>query len=137
MPGRLAGLAGQLGAAAVQSTGQLLEPVLGQAEAVGAEGVGLDGVRAGLDVLAVDRRDELGPGQDELVQAGALRDAARVEQRAHGAVEQERPAPQPDPEAFALGQDARRGRLGPGSRRRSRRTGWRGATCRWLAWMQA
>ena len=135
MPDGLAGLAGELGGLAVEPAGQLLEAVFGQPEAVRAEGVRLDRVGAGLDVLAVDRRDELRPGQDQFVEAGALRDAARVEERAHRAVEQQRPAPQPDPEPLALGQraGAAAGR-GPSPARGEQAR--RETTSRWLAWLK-
>ena len=113
-PGGLASLACQLGAAAVQSPGQLLQPVFGQTEAVGAEGIRLDRIGACFNVLAVDRRDDLRLGQHEFVEAGSLGNPARVEERAHRAVEQERPAPEQEAEPLALGQGSRSGR--PGAR---------------------
>ena len=67
--GHVAGLAGDLGAAPRQPAGLVGETVGGEADAVGAERRGLDQVGAGREVLAVDRADQLGPRQDELVEA--------------------------------------------------------------------
>ena len=102
--GDVSRFAGELRRAAVHLSGQLLQPELGETEAIGAEGVGLDGVGAGLEVLAVDSGDDLGVGQDDLVEAGSLGNAAAVEQRAHCPVEQQRPASQLHAEALAFGQ---------------------------------
>ena len=48
--------AGQPGGLEVELVGELLHAVVGQGDRVGVEGVGLDDVGAGLEVLAVDRR---------------------------------------------------------------------------------
>ena len=106
--GDVAGFAGQLSAAPVHPPGQLLEAELGEAEAVRTESVRLDRIGPRLEVLAVDLEDDLGVGQHDLVEAGPLGDAAAVQQRAHRAVEEQRPAPQLHAEALAFGQ-------GPGS----------------------
>ena len=87
--GDLAGLAGQLRGAPVDEGRALGQSERREADAVGAEGVRLDDVGAGRDVLAMDGRHELRAAQHELVERGALRHAAAEEQRAHGAVEQQ------------------------------------------------
>ena len=58
----------------------------GQALPVGAEGVGLQDLRAGLDVLLVDLADQVGRREVQLVEAAVDEDAARVEHGAHGAI---------------------------------------------------
>ena len=114
----VAGLAGDLGCPAIQATrlGGQAERV--QAQPVGPEREGLDEVRAGVEVLAVDRPDEVRAGRRQLVQAGALRDAAREQQRAHAAVRQERAIGEAGSEAGAgLAHDAdslAEGTAGPG-----------------------
>ena len=50
----------------------------GQARAVGAEGIGLQNLRAGLDVLLVDLADQVGRREVQLVEAAVDEDAARV-----------------------------------------------------------
>ena len=124
-PGDLASLPGKLGAPPAQSTGQLLQSVFGQAEAVRPECVRLDCVRACFDVLAVDRRDDLGLGQDELVEAGSLGDPSRVQKRAHCSVEQHGTTPEPDSEPLALGQGSRRSRPGARTGARGEQAGQR------------
>ena len=125
LAGSLPSLARQLGAPAAQSTGQLLQSVFGQAEAVRPECVRLDCVRACFDVLAVDRRDDLGLGQDELVEAGSLGDPSRVQKRAHCSVEQHGTTPEPDSEPLALGQGSRRSRPGARTGARGEQAGQR------------
>src|SRR5690606_2727045 len=66
------------------------EAVARQRQPVGAEGVGLDHVGAGLDVVAVHAAYQLRLRQAELVVAAVEEHAALVEQGAHGPVEQER-----------------------------------------------
>lgn len=61
------GAAGQARRLEVELVGQRLEAVVGQRDGVGVEGVGLDQVGAGLEVLAVDRLDDRGLGQGEQV----------------------------------------------------------------------
>jgi len=51
-----------------------------------AEGVGLDDVRARLEVLLVDGADERRVGEVQLVEAAVHEHAAGVQHRAHGAV---------------------------------------------------
>ena len=80
----------------------------GEAERVEAEPVGpererLDQLRAGVEVLAVDRPDEIRAGRGELVEARALGDAAREQQRAHAAVREQRACGEARGEAFARG----------------------------------
>ena len=86
----VAGLAGDLGGAAVQATRLGGEAEAIQAQPVGPERQGLDEVCARVQVLAVDRPDEIRSGRGQLVQAGALRDAAGEQERAHPAVGEER-----------------------------------------------
>ena len=105
--GRLACLAGELGGPRLNRPASFSSPYSARRNRFAPNVFVSIGVGAGLDVLAVDRRDEVRPAQDELVQAGPLGHAAREEQRSHRAVEQHRPAAQPDPEAFALGQERR------------------------------
>ena len=51
---------------------------------------GLDQVGAGVEVLAVEGPDQVRARGRELVEAGALGDAAREQQRAHAAVREQR-----------------------------------------------
>ena len=96
LAGHVARLARELGRAAIEQRG-----AVGQAEC-GArrkrlapkELVSID-VRAGRDVLAVDRADQVRPRLDQLVERRPLGHAAAEEQRAHGAVEQQRRTRQP------------------------------------------
>ena len=60
---------------------------------------GLDQLGAGLEVLAVGGADQLRLADDELLEAGALGHAAAEQERAHPAVDQERPRREPAPEA--------------------------------------
>ena len=57
--------AGQPGRGDVELVGQLLHAVVAQRDRGGVERVGLDEVGAGLEVLTVDARDDLGPGDAE------------------------------------------------------------------------
>ena len=113
--GDLARLAGQLRGAPVEEAGAVGQAERRETHAVGAEGVRLDDLGAGRDVLAVDGRDELGTAQHELVERGALRHAAAVEQRAHGAVEQQGARGEP------RGEGAARVREGRGARSQGHR----------------
>ena len=61
------GLAGQRGAGVVELVAQLLHAVVGERDRVGIEGVGLQDVRAGLQVLPVDSLDDVWLGQGEQV----------------------------------------------------------------------
>ena len=58
----------------------------GQAEAVGAEGVGLENLRAGLQILLVNGQNQAGIGEVQLVVAAVDEDAAGIKDCAHGAV---------------------------------------------------
>jgi hypothetical protein len=99
-------LAGDLDRPEVDVADLILEPVLGQLEAVGAEGVGLDQLGAGADVLTVDALDDAGLGEVELVEAALVGDAARVDHRAHAAVGEDGPALQSLDERANHGTDA-------------------------------
>ena len=68
----------------------------------------------GGEVVAVDLPDELGLGQVQLVEVLVERDAARVEQGAHGAVGEQRPSGQAI-EQRGLHGTSRRGRMGRGA----------------------
>ena len=66
----------------------VLESELGQLELVGAIGIGLDDVRAGRDIGAVNRADQIGVAQVEMIEARAHRNARIVDERTHGAIRQ-------------------------------------------------
>ena len=87
-PGHVACLAGELRAAPVERGRPIAHPVSGEAEPVGPERGRLDQLGAGVQVLPVDRADQLGPGRDQLVEVGPLRDAPREQERAHRPVGQ-------------------------------------------------
>ena len=105
--GRLVGdPAGEPGGLEVELVGQLLHAVVGQRDRVGVEGVGLDDVGAGGEVLAVDRRDDvrLGdrqqvvvalevarPVREALAAVARLRGPVALDRRAHGAVDHQDP----------------------------------------------
>ena len=93
-------LAGELCPTTIERARLGGEPVRRQANPVRAEGRGLDCVRAGLQVFAMDRADHVRAGDDELIQRRPLRDAAAEQQCAHGAVEQERAPREPLVEAL-------------------------------------
>ena len=59
--------AGEPGRLEVELVGKLLHAVVGQGHRVGVEGVGLDDVGAGVEVLAMDRGDDVGLGEGEQV----------------------------------------------------------------------
>ena len=66
--GRRVGLAArQQRGLVVELVGQLLHAVVGQRDGVGVEGVGLEDVGAGVEVLAVDARDDVGLGERQQV----------------------------------------------------------------------
>ena len=65
------GLARQAGRLEVQLVGQVLHAVVGLGDPLRAEGVGGDDVGTGLEVLPVDRPDDLGLGQAEQVAVAA------------------------------------------------------------------
>ena len=62
------------------------QSMAGQPEAVGAEGVGFEDLGAGLEVLLVDGENQAGIGEIRLVVAAVDKDAAGVEDGAHGAI---------------------------------------------------
>ncbi len=68
---RVARLAGQPGGREVHLVGEVLHAVVGLGDQLGAEGVGLDEVGAGLEVLGVDRADHVGLGQAQQVGVAA------------------------------------------------------------------
>ena len=79
----------------LSAAGPVAQPVGGEPDAVGAERRRLDELRAGVEVLAVDRADQLRAARDELVEVRPLRHAARVQQRAHRPVGEERAGGEP------------------------------------------
>jgi hypothetical protein len=81
-------LAGQLGAAPVDRLDLRLEPVVGELEAVGAEGVSLERLGARGRVRRMDRPDQLGSPEAELVVALIDEHPAGVELGPHRPVEQ-------------------------------------------------
>ena len=98
--------AGEPGRLEVELVGQLLHAVVGEGHRVGVEGVGLDDVGAGVEVLAVDRGDDVGLGEREQVVVAlevarpvgeALAAVARLgrpvalDRRAHRAVDHQDP----------------------------------------------
>ena len=97
---------GQPGGLEVELVGELLHAVVGQRDRGGVEGVGLDDVGAGLEVLAVDAGDDVGLGEGEQVVvalqvAGPVREplaavaglgrAVPLDRRTHGAVDDQDP----------------------------------------------
>ena len=64
-------LARQPGRLVVQLVGEVLHAVVGLRDPLRAEGVGRDDVGAGLEVLAVDRPDDVGLGEAEQVAVAA------------------------------------------------------------------
>ncbi len=115
----IASLPGDLGATPGDPAGIASEAERLQADTVRAERGGLDDVRAGVDVLAMDRTDELGPGPHEVIERRPLRHASRVQQRAHRPVGEERtlcqPVMEPAPVSHARRVPARRPGHGPAS----------------------
>ena len=67
----------------------------GELDAVGTEGIGLDQLRAGGNVRAVNFLDDFGLREIEFVEGTLEADAARVELGAHGPVAQQRPPAKP------------------------------------------
>ena len=80
------GLPGQLDACGVDLGDLRGEAVAGEAEPVGAEGVGFEDLGAGLEVFLVNREDEVGVREVQFVVAAIDEDTAGVEHRAHGAI---------------------------------------------------
>ena len=76
-PGDVAGLAGDLGGTPVEPGRPVGEAEAFQAMPVGAQREGHDELGAGLEVLPVRAAHELRARRRQLVQAGALGDAAR------------------------------------------------------------
>jgi hypothetical protein len=94
------------GGGEVHLVGELDHVVVAQADRVGVEGVGLDEVGAGREVLAVDAGDDVGRGEDQQVVVAAqvarpvgeavaaevlLGEPVPLDHRAHRAVEDEDP----------------------------------------------
>src|SRR5690606_40831736 len=65
--GGVAARAGDARAFRVEFVDQVLQVVVGLADRGGVEGVGLDHVRAGVQVIGVDLRDHVGAGQRQQV----------------------------------------------------------------------
>ena len=89
------GGAGQLHAGAIDVAHAGLIAVAQQAVAVGAEGVGLQHLRSGLDVVGMDGADDLRLREVEFVIAAVDEDTFGIEQGAHGTVTQKGPTAQP------------------------------------------
>ena len=115
----------------VQLVGEVLHAVVGLGDPLRAEGVGRDDVGAGLEVLAVDRPDDVGLGEAEqvavaahvavpvgeaLAAVAALVEPVPLDHRAHGPVDDE------DALCQQLGQ---RARWRPGAPTRAARCCWR------------
>ena len=66
----------------------------GQLQAVGAEGVGLDDLRAGAQVGLVDADHEVGIGQVQLLERTIEEDALGIQLGAHCAIANEHPLAQ-------------------------------------------
>jgi len=114
LAGDLASLPGELDGSEVDVADPAVEPVAGELDPVGAEGVGLDQLRAGRNVRPVNFLDDFGLGQVELVEGALEAHPACVELGSHGAVPEERAAREPLKERI----DARGGgfrRLGHGA----------------------
>src|SRR5450756_3000024 len=75
-PCNVTGLACELGCPPVQPRGEIAEAPAREPNAVCAEGRRLHDVRARVEVFTVDRAHEVRPREDQLVEAGALRDSA-------------------------------------------------------------
>ena len=86
------GLARQPRGGRVDTLGVVGQPVAGQLQRVGAEGVGLQHLGARPEVFPVDFPNQLGLAQVELVVAHVEEHAAAVQHRAHGAVHHVDPA---------------------------------------------
>ena len=82
----LDGLAGKAHAGGVDLRHLARQSMAGQAEAVGAEGVGFENLRAGLQILLVNGENQAGVGEVQLVVAAVDEDAAGIENGAHGAI---------------------------------------------------
>ena len=76
---RVHGVAGEAGGGDVEVVGSVGEAEFGEDDAIGAEGVGLDGVTADVEEAAVNLLDGVGAGLDE--DFGAILEAAIVSQR--------------------------------------------------------
>ena len=83
-------LAGELYPGAVDLGYLSVQPVCSQLVAVGAEGVGLDDLRAGINIRPVDLGDQVRLRQVQLVEAACKPDAAGVEHGAHRPVAEQR-----------------------------------------------
>ena len=98
------GAPGDLRAGEIQIGDADLQAVIGHGDGVGIEGIGLDDVRAGFEVLRVNLLDDvrLGEVQHVVVEAQIARmmgeflaaivgfvQVARLDHRAHGAIEQQ------------------------------------------------
>ena len=94
----LGGLARQFGGAAVDLEGAVGQPEFAQRRRRRAEGVGLDHVRPGLEIAAVDVADQVGAGQGQIVGTVLVpvevlfhRQGQGLDLAAHGAVAQQNP----------------------------------------------
>jgi len=103
LAGDLARLARQFHRPEVDVAHAPFEAVAGELDPVGAEGIGLDQLRASRNVRSVNFLDDFGLGEVEFVEGSLEADAAGVELGAHGAVAQERAAAQPLEERMEAG----------------------------------
>ena len=78
------------------------QAVRGEPDPIRAEAGRLDQVRAGLEVFAMDRADEIRARRRQLVEAGALGQATAEQQGSHPAVGQQRGDGEPLGEALTL-----------------------------------
>jgi hypothetical protein len=76
----------------VDALGLRRQSVVGQLDRVRPERVGLEQLRAGLDVLPVDLADQIRLSEGQLVVADVQEDALSVEHRSHRPVEDVYPA---------------------------------------------
>lgn len=79
-------LAGQGHPGPVDLCHPVAQAVLGQLEAIGAEGVGLEQLRSGLQMTTMNSRRQLRRAEVDGVEAIVERDALGVEHRAHGTI---------------------------------------------------
>ena len=91
----VARLASQLDRPEIDVTDAAFEAMAGELDSVGAEGIGLDQLRAGGNVRAVNFLDDFGLREVEFVKRALEADPARVQLGAHSPVAQQRPPAKP------------------------------------------
>ncbi len=109
------GLAGEADAGGINLGDFAGQSMASQAEAVGAKGVGLENLGAGLQVFLVNGKDEAGVGEVQFVVAAIDEDAASVEHGTHGAIGEHGPVAEDVSKgwhsAFMLSHLSQRGRV--------------------------